>query len=173
MIFATAIDSFVEVLGIFGVKWQLLLIQAINFLCILSVLYFFAFRPILKTMEERRTKIESGLKYAEEMKEQLAKSDITIKAQLAKARDEARQIIEEAQQQAQEYAEKQKAEIEQLTQNMVATAKQNIADERTKMLANLKGEVKLLVVDITSKVLAKELSLQERTRYLSETEIQF
>ncbi|MDR1907085.1 MAG: F0F1 ATP synthase subunit B [Puniceicoccales bacterium] len=159
-------DALADVLESFGVHWQLLLIQSLNFLCVVGILYYFAFKPILKTMEERRTKIESGLRYAEEMREQLAQSDVTVRERLVQAREEARQIIEDAKQQAKDYAAKQKEEIEQLTEHMIASAKQNIADEKTKMMADLKDEVKLLVADVAAKVLTKELSAEERSRYL-------
>jgi F-type H+-transporting ATPase subunit b len=159
-------DALADVLENFGVHWQLLLIQSLNFLCVVGILYYFAFKPILKTMEERRTKIESGLRYAEEMREQLAQSDATVRERLAQAREEARQIIEDAKQQAKDYTVKQKEEIEQLTERMIASAKQNIVDEKTKMMADLKDEVKLLVADVAAKVLTKELSSEERMRYL-------
>ncbi|MDR1366542.1 MAG: F0F1 ATP synthase subunit B [Puniceicoccales bacterium] len=159
-------DALADVLENFGVHWQLLLIQSLNFLCVIGILYYLAFKPILKTMEERRAKIESGLRYAEEMRDQLAQSDATVREQLAQAREEARQIIEDAKRQAKDYADKQKKEIEQLTQNMITSAKQNIADEKAKMMADLKGEVKILVADVAAKVLARELSSEERTRYL-------
>jgi F0F1-type ATP synthase membrane subunit b/b' len=109
-------------------------------------------------MEERRMKIESGLCYAEEMPEQSAQSDVTIPERLVQAQEEICQIIEDAKQQAKYYAAKQKEEIEQLTEHMIASAKQNIADEKIKMMVDLKDEVKLLVADVAAKVLAKEFS---------------
>jgi F-type H+-transporting ATPase subunit b len=165
-------DALTDVLENFGVHWQLLLIQSLNFLCVVGILYYFAFKPILKTMEERRAKIESGLRYAEEMRERLAQSDVTVREQLTQAREEARQIIEDAKRQAKDYADQQRAEIERLTQQMIASAKQNIADEKNKMMADLKGEVKELVADVAAKVLARELSAEERTRYWDEAVLQ-
>ncbi|MDR0740180.1 MAG: F0F1 ATP synthase subunit B [Puniceicoccales bacterium] len=165
-------DALVDVLENFGVHWQLLLIQSLNFLCVVGILYFFAFKPILKTMAERRTKIESGLRYAEEMREQLAQSDVTVREQLLRAREEAQQIIEAAEQQAQDYATRQREEVERLTQQMIDAAKQSIADEKTKMMADLRGEVKGLVADVAAKVLARELSSEERAHYLDRAVLQ-
>jgi F-type H+-transporting ATPase subunit b len=155
----------------FGVQWQLLLIQSLNFLCVMAVLYFFAFKPVLKTMEERKSKIESGLRYAEEMRLQLENSDATIRDRLAKTKEEAQQIMEEARQQSKIYSDRQRAEIGQLTQGMVDAARRNIEEEKAKMFHDLNGDVKTLVTDIAAKVLAKELSLAEQKRYLDEIEI--
>jgi F-type H+-transporting ATPase subunit b len=172
VVVGTVTDALADVLENFGVHWQLLFIQSLNFLCVVGILYYFAFRPILKTMEERKAKIESGLRYAEEMRERLAQSDATVQAQLAKTREEARQIIDDAKRQARDYAAQQKEEIERLTQHMITSAKQNIADEKARMMADLKEEVKVLVSDVAAKVLAKELSSEERTRYLNEAALQ-
>ncbi|MDR1303068.1 MAG: F0F1 ATP synthase subunit B [Puniceicoccales bacterium] len=173
---ATVILSTVDgassgVLGAFGVHWQLLLIQALNFLCVVAILYFFAFKPILKTMEERKSKIENGLKYAEEMRVQLESSEAVIRERLSQAKEEARRILEDAKQQAKVYGDRQRAEMEQLANGMIEAAKRNVAEEKTRMMRDLRGEVKALVIDAAAKVLAKELSAVERKRYLSEVEI--
>jgi F-type H+-transporting ATPase subunit b len=172
VVLGSVTDALADALENFGVHWQLLLIQSLNFLCVVGILYYFAFKPILKTMAERRAKIESGLRYAEEMREQLAQSDTTVREQLLQAREEAQQIVEAAKQQAQDYVNRQKEEVERLTQQMIDSAKQNIADEKTKMMADLKGEVKGLVADVTAKVLAKELSSEERMHYLDRAALQ-
>lgn len=172
VILSSLADALGDVLGNFGVHWQLLLIQSLNFLCVVGILYHFAFKPILKTMGERRAKIENGLQYAEEMRERLVQSDAMVREQLVQAKEEARQIIEHAKQQAKDYAAHQREEIERLTEHMLASAKQNIADEKAKMMADLKGEVKLLVADVAAKVLDKELSADERTRYRDRAALQ-
>lgn len=164
--------AFSEFLDAFGIHWQLLLIQALNFLCVVTVLYYFALRPILKTMEARREKIESGLAYAEEMKEKLAEVDERAAKRLVLAKEEARKIVEEAKVQAKSYTDKQQREMEQMTQEMLASAKQSIADEKAQMLHDLKGEVKVLVTEVAAKVLSRELSPEERERYTEVAEIE-
>ena len=159
--------AFNELLSHFGVHWQLLLIQGINFLCVVAILYYFAFRPILKTMEERRAKIESGLKYADDMKSQLTKVGELTKKEIVVAREEARKIIENAQTQAQNYSTQQKIESEEMTQRMLDAAKLSISEEKEKMLSDLKTEVKSLVIDVTSKVLKSNLTETDRERYIN------
>ncbi|MDR2200842.1 MAG: F0F1 ATP synthase subunit B [Puniceicoccales bacterium] len=159
-----------DLLGTFGVHWSLLLIQALNFFSVVAILYFFAFKPVLKTMEERRAKIEGGLQYAEDMRVQLERCDGVIQERLAHAKEEAHQIIEEAKQQSKIYADRQREEVEQLGEEMIRAAKESIREEKAKMLIDLRSEVKILVGDIAEKVLAKELSTEERRRYLDGVE---
>ena len=49
-----------------GINWKLLLSQGVNFLILLAVLTALLWRPLLKAMEERKKKIEFGVKLGEE-----------------------------------------------------------------------------------------------------------
>ena len=165
-------NAFTEVLDTFGIHWQLLLIQSLNFLLVVAILYFVAFKPILRTIDERREKIESGLKYADEMKRKLGQAEVSAEERLTRAKNEARQIIEDANSQAKEYVEQQRLEMEQMTQEMLTAAQRNIADEKAKMMDDLKEEVKTLVADVAAKVLAKSMTNEERQQYQSMAEIE-
>jgi F-type H+-transporting ATPase subunit b len=54
-----------ELFAAFGINWQLLLVQAINFGILLAALRYFLYRPVLKLIDERREKIAEGVKTAE------------------------------------------------------------------------------------------------------------
>ncbi|OGG53934.1 ATP synthase F0 subunit B [Candidatus Kaiserbacteria bacterium RIFCSPLOWO2_12_FULL_53_8] len=61
-----------ELFATFGVNWKLLLIQAVNFGLLLSVLTYFLYKPILRIIDERREKIAEGVRTAEAAAKQLA-----------------------------------------------------------------------------------------------------
>ena len=48
----------------FGVELPFLIAQIINFVVVAFVLYKFAFKPVLETIEERQKKISDGLKFS-------------------------------------------------------------------------------------------------------------
>ncbi|MBL4644392.1 MAG: F0F1 ATP synthase subunit B [Candidatus Pacebacteria bacterium] len=54
-----------EIASVFGLNWKLLLIQAVNFGVLLLVLRYFLYTPVLKMLDERREKVEKGVKDAE------------------------------------------------------------------------------------------------------------
>jgi len=54
-----------------GIDWKLLLAQGVNFLILLVVLTAFVYRPLVRLIEERRKKIELGLRGAEEVEGRL------------------------------------------------------------------------------------------------------
>ena len=58
-----------------GINWKLLVSQGVNFFILLTVLALLVYRPLLKTMEERKKKIELGLRGAEEVESRLKAID--------------------------------------------------------------------------------------------------
>ncbi|MDR1457956.1 MAG: F0F1 ATP synthase subunit B [Puniceicoccales bacterium] len=154
------------IFGKFGIDWHLLLIQGVNFLCVVFVLYRFAFRPVLKTMDARRAEIESGLKYASDMKLELENLNSQRQNMIDGARTEAAEIIFTAQQQAKIYGEQQKAEMAATVESMFAKAKDEISAERDTVLKNTKNELKYLVVDLAAKVLEKTLSQSDKDNFI-------
>src|SRR5262244_3826810 len=80
----------------FGVDWSHLISQIISFCIVCALLYRFAYRPILKMLEERRRQIAQGLANAEQIKAELARTEAQRQEVLLRANDEASKIIQEA-----------------------------------------------------------------------------
>src|SRR5476649_87408 len=55
----------------FGISWPFFLAQVVNFSLVAFILWKFAFKPVLATLDERQKKIADGLRYADEMKAKL------------------------------------------------------------------------------------------------------
>ena len=55
-----------ELLSQLGIDGKLLLSQGVNFGIVLAVLTYFIYKPLVKILNERKTKIEFGLKGAAE-----------------------------------------------------------------------------------------------------------
>jgi len=79
-----------------GVDWRLLLSQGVNFLVLLGVLTFFLFKPLLKLLEERKKKIELGLKVGKEAEERLLAIDKMKEEKISEAGKIAFEIIKKA-----------------------------------------------------------------------------
>jgi len=149
----------------FGISWPFLLAQVLNFSIVAFVLWRFAFKPVLAMLDERQRKISDGLKYAEDMK---AKLEAVQKESLASARQaqlEATKIVEEARKAAKEFLDKQTQEGAAKAGEIIAKAQQAIELEKRKMLAEARTEIARLVVATTERVLSKDLSDAERSRF--------
>ena len=82
-----------DIAGKFGVTWPTLIAQIVNFILVAAVLYKFAVRPIVATLEERQQKIAEGLQYAEEMKTQLTQAERERTEKVKDAAAEARVFL--------------------------------------------------------------------------------
>lgn len=149
----------------FGIDYKIILAQIFNFVIVAALLYKFAFKPILATLDDRQKKIEDGLQFSEEMKSKLAESERQQAEALKKANAEAQRIISDSRDQAKALYEKHVAETAVKTEDMLKRAEETITREREQMLADVRKEVAGLVVATAAKVLRKELDESERGRF--------
>jgi len=156
------IDAILDLARRMGVDPALILAQAINFCIVAFLLYRFAFKKVLETMDERRDKIEAGLKYAEEMKEKLAEAGRQQQEIVRKAQQEAQQIVAEARSSAKDFYDRQTQETAAKVEQMLERGRQANELERQRMLAELRQEVARLVVATSAKVLDRELTADDR-----------
>lgn len=154
-----------KIINGFGIDAPIFLAQAVNFAVVAAVLWFFAFKPVLATIETRRKQIEQGLKDAAESKLKLADAQVETNRLLQKAQNEASEIIEAARKTSKELADREaKAATERATE-LITKAQQAIQLEHKKMMDEARGEIARLVVITTQRVLAKELSEADRSRF--------
>src|SRR5579863_7309762 len=149
----------------FGISWPFLLAQILNFSIVAFILWRFAFKPVLATLDERQQKIAAGLKYADDMKAKLEEIQQESAASAKKAQAEASRVIDEARKAAKEFLDKQTQESSARAAEILTKAQQTIEIEKKKMLAEARTEISRLVVATTQRVLAKELTDAERSRF--------
>jgi len=162
---AEAASGVTKILQDFGISWPFFLAQVVNFAVVATLLWKFAFKPVLATLDERQQKIASGLQYAEEMKVRLASTQQQTDAALKEAQHKAQAVIAEAQKAAKEFSDKQQKEALEQASLVLTKAQATIELEKKKMLAEARTEIARLVVATTQRVLAKELSDADRSRY--------
>ncbi len=149
----------------FGVNLPAIIGQIVNFCIVAFVLWKFAFKPVLATLDERQKKIADGLRYAEETKTRLDSAQQEIADTLKKAQIEAAAIIEQARKASKELAEREAAAATERAGGIITTAQQAIELEKQKMLAEARTEIARLVIATTQRVLSKELNDADRSRY--------
>lgn len=154
-----------KITGEFGVDWNFFIAQVINFLVVASILWYFAFKPVIKALDERKRKINDGLQFAEEMKVRLAETEKQAADKLREASDEASNIVKEARENASAFVEKQTQDAVHKAEQIVAKAHEAMASERKQMLTEVRQEVAKLVVQTSAKVLDRELSTDEKGRF--------
>ncbi len=158
-------SDLVIILDKFGINVPLLAIQTINFLLVAYLLYRFAFRDVIKSMDKRNQEIRDGLEYSEKMKAEMATIENKRNNILSKANSEASGIINDAQKSAADLFAREKEASKELAQNIIAKAHADIKNEHDAMFNDLKGELKEIVIQAAEQVLSRELSDSERAKY--------
>ena len=135
-----------------------LIAQILNFLVLWAILAKFAYKPLLKAMDDRRNRIINDLDSAEQtrldaeaLKEQYAE-------QLAGARQEATEIVNKANQIAQNLHDElvEQARVEQ--EALMANAKERIEQEKQQALLDIRAEVIKLSTLIAGKIVNQKLN---------------
>ncbi len=152
----------------FGWNVQLFLSQVISFVIVAALLRKFAYKPVLKILQERRDRIAEGLRNADQIKQQLADAEKRHQEILTKANEEAQKMIDEARISAAHVAEKRQQEAITAAEQIMAKAREASALEHERTMAELKRELGRLVVDTTAKVTGKVLTPDDQRRLQEE-----
>jgi len=152
-----------------GIYWPKLVAQTVNFAIVMFVLWKFAYRPVLKTLEERRQKVAESMINAQKAREELAKTEGQRQEVLAQTNAEANKIIEEARAAAAKVREQETQKAIKEAEEIVKKAREAAALEHARMIADAKRELGRLVVMTTSKVAGKVLTTEDQRRLSDET----
>jgi F-type H+-transporting ATPase subunit b len=93
-----------ELIHQFGIDWKLLLAQVVNFLVLLYVLKRFAYGPIINVLQERRKKIEEGIRASNDAQKRLAQAEEEKKTILLRAEEESVGVVSKAEKIAEDQA---------------------------------------------------------------------
>ncbi len=137
---------------------------AITFVIVLLILKKIAWGPILTALEEREKGIQSSIDRAHQAKDESEAILRKNKELLAKADAESDRIIREGR----DFAEKLRADISQKAQSeaqkMIASAKEEIEQEKRRALDVLRNEVADLAVKGAEKIIKTNLDADIQKR---------
>jgi F-type H+-transporting ATPase subunit b len=168
--FAFSQQALLDLVNRFGVRWDLLLLQSVNFAAMALLLYVLAFRPVMRIMEERREKIATGLSQAETAKDKLLEAEKLRQQILKGAHNEAQQIITEARERAKSYDLEQQKVAQTRAENLVAQARKVISQEREQILEEVRHQMSEMITNLAERVLECHMSVSERERYMQSTQ---
>jgi F-type H+-transporting ATPase subunit b len=158
-----------EIADQFGVTWPLLISQTILFVIVAVALKKFAYGPVVKELQERRTKIEEGLANAEQMKQELANAQAKATEILTQANATGNKLIEEARQSAAKVLESETQKAVATANDIITKARQAGEAEVVRLKGELRKEFGRLVVATSAKVTGGILTPDQQSRMAEET----
>lgn len=144
-------------LGTFGINGKLFLAQLINFGILLFVMNRWVYKPLLKVMDDRKKKIEDGLKFAKDAEVKLAEARIHEDDILAKANNEAKSIVTHSKKLGDEERNAILAKTKEQVAREHEEATNRLAHEVEGVRGVIKSDVADLVTKATERVLGKGL----------------
>ncbi len=133
-------------------------VQILNFLILLFILAKFAYKPLMKVLDERRARVANDLETAEKTRVEAEALKEQYSKQLAEARTEATAIIDKANKAGQKVHDDYVAQAQAEKDQMMAAAKQNIANEKDQAMTDVRAQVIALATEIAGKVVDQKLN---------------
>ena len=137
--------------------WQEILTQIFGFLIILILLRIFAWRPILKLLDERKKRIASEFDNIEKAKQEMAKLREEYEVKLKEIDLEARKRIQEAIAEGQKMAADLQVEAREEAKKVLDRAKENIELEVAKAKVELRDDIVNMAILATEKIINERL----------------
>lgn len=153
----------------FGIDWKLMIAQLINFAIVFFVLKKFAYRPILKLLDERKKKIEDGLTFAEKAKNELASIEVLKSEEMVKAKNQGMEIVKASEISAGKVRDEIVASGEAEKQKLLATGKALLNEQKSRMEKGVYEQAVALVEAALGKVLAKKEFKAEEREMIAQT----
>lgn len=169
LIAAQSDSQIAQIARTFGVDWSHLGAQIISFSIVCAVLYKFAYQRIFAMLEQRRQQIALGIANAEKIKAELDKTESQRLEVIAQAHTQGAKFIEEARAAAARVQQEETNKAIAAAEQIMTKAHEAAAQDRDRMLAELKREVGNLVVQATTTVTGKILTAEDQRRLAEET----
>ena len=131
------------------------------FLIVFFVLRKFAWGPILSSLDKRERTIADSLESAERVKREMAQLKNENEELMAKAREERSLMLKEARDTKDRIVAEAKEQAKLEANKIILESQQQINAQKMAALTDVKNQVGKLVVEVTEKVLRRELANKE------------
>lgn len=145
-----------------------LLVQAVNFLILLAILWRLLYRPLLARMEERSEAIRRSLEEAQAARAEAARQAEENALRVRQAHAEAAAIREQALREAQEEARKQIEAAHEQARRLVEETRAQLDNEVRRAREELRREVAELATAVAERLLRRSLREEDHRRVVAE-----
>lgn len=131
--------------------------QTVLFLALLFLLRKYAWKPILSAVEEREEGIKNALEAADNAKKEMEALNADNERILREAKAERDSILKEAREIKETIITEAKTQATEEADKVLASAREQINNEKLAAITELKNQVADLSIDIAEKILKSEL----------------
>jgi len=139
----------------------------IAFIVVLFILKKFAWKPILKGLNDREANIASSIATAERVKLEMAQLKSENEELLASAREERAAMLKEAKEIKDKMINDAKEDAKVQASKIITEAQASILNQKMAAITDIKNQVGNLVIEVSEKILRRELGNKtEQEKYI-------
>ena len=151
-----------------GIHFPSLAIFLVNFLLLLALLYLFAYKPILRLMDQRADRIRESLEAADRAREDAASSQQAIQEQITEARREGQRIMDQTREAADRFRTEEMDKARQEAEAFVERARADIQRERDSALEEVRTSFCDLAITAAERVIRRSLDRQAHEELITQ-----
>ncbi len=157
-----------EMVDSLGISWQGLVVQLVNFGILLALLGAFAYKPIMRMLDERTERIREGLEKSEEAEKRAADIDLEAKKALEEARKEGQAMMAQAKETADKRREEDIAQAKKDAEALLERARGEILLEKDRAISELRKEFADITIAAAGKIINEELDTDKHRKVIDE-----
>ncbi len=151
-----------------GISLGYLLFQIFNFIIVCILLYAWAYKPILRMLDNRKKKIAQGLEDARIAGEARANAEQDANRIVAEAQNRANQLVREATDRAEALGREIRAVAEADASKEREVALAEVQMERDRMLSDLRSQIAALAIAAAQKLVGEALDEHRQHTLINE-----
>lgn len=140
-----------------GVNLPSLVAYLVNFILLLGILGVFAYKPLMRMLDERTERIRESLEAADRAREEAASAQEAIQEQIDEARREGQRIMDQTREAAERFRTEEMDKARQEAEAFVERAKADIARERDTALQEVRASFGDLAITAAERVIRSSL----------------
>ncbi len=140
-----------------GISLPTLLAQIVNFVILFGLLYLVAYKPIMRMLDKRSSKVKESMEQTELIKEQAAHAEQEAEKRIEVASKEGQEVIDRAVRTGEEVRQQAQQEARQEAESLIAKARTEIQRERDDAIGELRREFADLTILAAGKVIDRSL----------------
>lgn len=152
-----------------GINVGGLIAQLVNFSILVLLLALFAYKPIVKMLDERAAKIKDSLERAEQIKQESDEAQDAINKQIGEARREGQSIIASANQVGERMKEEAREAARGEAEIILERARAEIQSERDAAIQDLRSQFADLTILAAERVINKSLDKEAHRDLIQQT----
>ena len=151
-----------------GINLWSLVAYLINFVILLGILGLFAYKPLMRVLDQRSERIRESLEAADRAREEASTSREAIEEQLNEARREGQRLLDQAREAVERYRGEEMDRARQDAEAFVERARSDIQRERDAAIQEVRTNFGDLAITAAERVIRRSLDRQAHGELISQ-----